>query len=239
MNDVTNAVNLWWWLVLGMWIGWVASWLLSRFVPVTVDKVVERTVNITPYNPQQIERLAALEAAAATIPALQKTILTLQSEEPTTIEKIVDRPVEIVIEKIVEREVENPAHLARIRVLELELAALREPPVPQSAATLDAVAAKAAGFTVRGMDDLEVIEGIGPKIAALFHAAAIRNFWELAQTPLSEMQTILDRGGSRFRLAKPDSWATQAALAAKNDWAALRTMHDALHAGTPRKSGVK
>ena len=128
---------------------------------------------------------------------------------------------------------------AAMDVLEAQLAALRATVDLPVSVMLDDAAAKAAGFTVRGMDDLEVIEGIGPKIAGLFRAASIATFSELAQTPVTDMQAILDKGGSRFRLAKPDTWAAQAALAARNDWAALRKMHDELPGGTRKKTGVQ
>lgn len=237
MND--GAGNMWWWLVLGMWIAWTASWLLSRLQPITVERVVKRVVGTTLYNPEQTSRLAALETEVATIPALRQTIADLQAAAPIVIEKIIDRPVDVIIEKIVEREVDNPAQLARIGALEAQLAALRATVDLPVSVMLDDAAAKAAGFTVRGMDDLEVIEGIGPKIAGLFRAASIATFSELAQTPVTDMQAILDKGGSRFRLAQPDTWAAQAALASRNDWAALRKMHDELPGGTRKKTGVQ
>ena len=141
---------------------------------------------------------------------------------PVTVEKFVDRPVDRVVEKLVD----NPAQLSRIAALEAEIASLRV-----RAAVLDRAGATAANFNVRGMDDLEVVEGIGPKIAGLLHAAGIRMFWELAQTPQARIRGILDAAGPSFKLANPSTWAQQASLAANNRWAELRKLQDELDGG--------
>ena len=99
---------------------------------------------------------------------------------------------------------------------------------------VDLTAAGASGYSVRGMDDLEIVEGIGPKIAALFKAEGIRMFSELAQTPQSRMQEILDKAGSSFRLANPSTWARQAGLAANNQWSQLRALQDELDGGVDK-----
>lgn len=96
---------------------------------------------------------------------------------------------------------------------------------------VDRAAAKAAGIAVRGDDDLEVIEGIGPKICGLFHAAGFKTFTQVSGMTVSQMSAILDAGGPNFRLANPETWAKQAALAAKNQWIELKTMQDQLTAG--------
>jgi hypothetical protein len=51
---------------------------------------------------------------------------------------------------------------------------------------------------------------------------------------LAGLQAILDKGGERFRLANPQTWAEQAALAVANRWADLRRLQDALDAGVRR-----
>lgn len=75
---------------------------------------------------------------------------------------------------------------------------------------VDRAAAKAAGFTVNGIDDLEVVEGIGPKICALLHNAGVHTFYELSQMSSAQIQVILQAGGPKFKLANPDSWPRQA-----------------------------
>jgi predicted flap endonuclease-1-like 5' DNA nuclease len=96
---------------------------------------------------------------------------------------------------------------------------------------IDVAAAKLAGISVKGADDLEVIEGIGPKICALFHAAGQKTFMQVSKMSAQEMSTILDNAGPRFKLANPETWAQQAKLAAHNQWAELKTLQVSLTAG--------
>jgi hypothetical protein len=86
-------------------------------------------------------------------------------------------------------------------------------------------------------DDLEAIEGIGPKIAELMHAAGITTFSQLAATPMDKIVSILDAGGPRFKLANPGTWGEQASLAAKNDWVGFDKLKKELVAGV-RSSDV-
>ena len=80
-------------------------------------------------------------------------------------------------------------------------------------------------------DDLEAIEGIGPKIAELLRANQIRDFAGLAAAPMTDLVKILDAAGPNFRLANPATWAEQAALAARGDWAAFERLRQELVAG--------
>jgi predicted flap endonuclease-1-like 5' DNA nuclease len=87
------------------------------------------------------------------------------------------------------------------------------------------------GFNVKGVDDLQVIEGIGPKICGLFHAAGYKTFTQVSQMSIQQMSKILDDAGPRFKLANPETWAQQAGLAANNRWAELKALQDNLTAG--------
>lgn len=82
-----------------------------------------------------------------------------------------------------------------------------------------------------GQDDLTIVEGIGPKIAELFHNAGITTFRQLADTPVSRMEEILDTAGPRYNRHDPDTWAEQARLAAAGEWDALKTMQEELQGG--------
>ena len=96
---------------------------------------------------------------------------------------------------------------------------------------IDVAAAKKAGIVVKGADDLEIIEGIGPKICGLFHAAGQKTFTQVSKMSIQEMSKILDDAGPRFKLANPETWAQQAKLAAHNQWAELKKLQDNLTAG--------
>lgn len=96
---------------------------------------------------------------------------------------------------------------------------------------LDVAAAKAAGFKLKGPNDLTVVEGIGPKINELFNNAGIITFAQLAKQTVPQMQKVLDDAGARYKLAKPGTWAQQAALAAENKWSELKALQDKLSGG--------
>jgi predicted flap endonuclease-1-like 5' DNA nuclease len=78
-------------------------------------------------------------------------------------------------------------------------------------------------------DDLTIIEGIGPKIAAVLNAEGIASFEALANTGPDKLQEILDTQG--LHLADPSSWPEQARLAADGDQDGLRSLQGTLKAG--------
>lgn len=84
-------------------------------------------------------------------------------------------------------------------------------------------------------DDLKAMEGIGPKIEGLLHAAGIKTWRALADTPVEKIQEILDAAGANFSLADPASWPQQADLAANGKWDQLNALQDYLVAGREKK----
>ncbi|WP_298953621.1 hypothetical protein [uncultured Nonlabens sp.] len=90
----------------------------------------------------------------------------------------------------------------------------------------DADAAKAAMGKRIKPDDLTIVEGIGPKISELFHAAGIRTWYKLSQTDPVKLKEILNNGGSRFQVHQPGSWPKQAAMAFKGEWSQLSKWQD-------------
>ncbi len=111
-------------------------------------------------------------------------------------------------------------------------------PIKATAATpkvsVDLVAARAAGFNIKQADDLTVIEGIGPKINELFKENGIKTFAQLAKQTVPQMRAVLDKGGARYRIANPATWAQQAELAAKNQWTELKKLQDELSGGVKK-----
>jgi large subunit ribosomal protein L20 len=93
------------------------------------------------------------------------------------------------------------------------------------------VATPKAAKAAAGADDLEKIEGIGPKVAELLHAAGITTFVQLAAAPVVKLKEILHAAGPRFAMMEPTTWPEQAGLAAKGDWATLDKLQDELDGG--------
>jgi predicted flap endonuclease-1-like 5' DNA nuclease len=79
--------------------------------------------------------------------------------------------------------------------------------------------------------DLKLIEGIGPKIEELLHQAGIMTWDDLAETPVEQLEQILEEAGGRFRIHTPGTWPAQARLAANGDWALLQEYQDQLKGG--------
>jgi predicted flap endonuclease-1-like 5' DNA nuclease len=107
-------------------------------------------------------------------------------------------------------------------------------PSAPAALIIDLAAAKKAGIAIKNANDLTIVEGIGPKINALFNDNGIKTFAQLAAATVPQMRAILDKGGSRFRIANPGTWAQQAALAAANKWTELKKLQDELSGGVKK-----
>lgn len=260
---MTNFGCWWWWLLLGGLVGWLASWWLGRGAVATVEKVVEKVVDRVVDRPvERIVEKIVDRPVDRVVEKIVEKVVDRPVDRPVDriVEKLVDNPVHLGRIQALEGEVALMAGLrAKISQLQAEAAkSVQRVPEPLAAPfaaqvaqpapprpvnkimdralerVVDLAAAGAAGYSVRGMDDLEIVEGIGPKIAALFKAEGIRMFSELAQTPQSRMQEILDKGGPSFRLAKPSTWARQAGLAASNQWSQLRALQDELDGGVDK-----
>ena len=77
-------------------------------------------------------------------------------------------------------------------------------------------------------DDLTKLSGIGPKLAEAMQAAGIKHYAQLAELSVDALSEHLASSGIRYSKASAESWSSQAALAAKNDWEGLKTYQAAL-----------
>lgn len=80
-------------------------------------------------------------------------------------------------------------------------------------------------------DDLTIIEGIGPKIEELFKEKGIKTWKILSETSVETLSEILNEGGSRFQMHKPNTWPRQALLAYQGKWEELKNWQDSLKGG--------
>lgn len=81
------------------------------------------------------------------------------------------------------------------------------------------------------LNDLKIIEGIGPKIESLLQAASITTWLELSETPADEIRTILLAESPRYRIHDPTTWSLQAGLASEGKWEELKRLQDDLKGG--------
>jgi predicted flap endonuclease-1-like 5' DNA nuclease len=95
------------------------------------------------------------------------------------------------------------------------------PPVPRTSSA----AAAALGRPVE-IDDLKVVEGIGPRVEELCHGIGIRTWADLSSTEVSLLRTMLSDAGPRFRTQDPSTWPRQAALLAEGRWDEFKRFTD-------------
>lgn len=78
-------------------------------------------------------------------------------------------------------------------------------------------------------DDLEIIEGIGPKISSILKEAGIFTFAQLAKEEPANLKHILEKAG--LRLGDPTTWPEQAKLAAEGNLEGLQKLQETLKGG--------
>jgi large subunit ribosomal protein L30 len=83
-------------------------------------------------------------------------------------------------------------------------------------------------LTKTGADDLTAIEGVGPKISELLHAAGIT---QLAEANVADIEAVLKAAGSRYAMANPGTWPEQSALLAAGKHEEFETLAAELDGG--------
>ena len=201
MSSLLSSLGCCFWWFLA---GTLLGWLLNRWLCKCCCKAPASTGNTT-------------EAKVADIPAASVTPPVAKAVEPV---------------KTAAPVMTKPAAPVKPKAAPKPKAAAKPKAAPKAKIVgIDIAAAKKAGFTIKGADDLTVIEGIGPKINDLFKNAGLKTFAQVAAASVVQMRKILDDGGPRYRIANPGTWAQQAALAAANKWTELKKLQDELSAG--------
>ena len=85
--------------------------------------------------------------------------------------------------------------------------------------------------------NLQIIEGVGPKIEGLLKAAGYSSWGDIANADITELQKVLDDAGPRYRIHNPQKWSEQAGHAAKGQWDELVKYQKWLDVGTDGTGG--
>jgi predicted flap endonuclease-1-like 5' DNA nuclease len=129
--------------------------------------------------------------------------------------------------------------MARISSLEADLAEKKAKPSQKKSITLQTIptllfdtaqAKNILGKKVKE-NDLKIVEGIGPKIEALFNASGITTWHDLSQASTEKLQAILDAGGENYAIHNPSTWAKQALMAYEGKWQELKDWQAGLRGG--------
>ena len=92
-------------------------------------------------------------------------------------------------------------------------------------------------YAALSSDDLQVVEGIGPKMNEVLTNAGITNWSVLASKSTADLRAILDSvNQKRYRIIDPSPWPVQARLADEGKWDDLIRMQKGLSSG--RKAGA-
>ncbi|MES2796468.1 MAG: helix-hairpin-helix domain-containing protein [Bacteroidota bacterium] len=133
--------------------------------------------------------------------------------------------------------------LSQIAEKEVELEACRklkeasstakniEPEIPQLAPIIKPTPIHSSLVDSNKVDDLKIVEGIGPKIEELLNNAGIKTFAQLANTSVETLNNILEQAGPRYQMHNPATWPQQANLAYIGQWSQLKSLQDELNKG--------
>ena len=83
------------------------------------------------------------------------------------------------------------------------------------------------------LEDLTVVEGIGPEIQNVLRDSGVKDLHVLAKTPTEELQAMLEQAGHGHVGHRAITWPEQAALAAAGEWDRLRQLQGELTSGRP------
>ncbi len=86
-------------------------------------------------------------------------------------------------------------------------------------------------FAALKEDNLQVVEGIGPKMNSFLNSHGIRTWAELASTNAKDIKKLLDKEGNKYRIIDPETWPQQAALARDGKWEELIALQKKLDTG--------
>lgn len=176
---------------------------------------------------------------------------TNEAKQTASVEKPVKEEIKIVEDENIEVEYENVEAPAEEKVVE-EKSEIQEPKdnvaiVPPVVTTTQGLTSEApiaprkaaadsggkkniyAGLKT---DNLQVVEGIGPKMNEILNNAGIMNWSDLSTKSTGDIRAILDSvNAKRYRIIDPSSWPEQAGLAASGDFESLIKLQKNLSSG--------
>lgn len=82
-----------------------------------------------------------------------------------------------------------------------------------------------------GSDKLQMVEGIGPKIAEILNNDGVTTFAQLSKTKVDHIASLLKAAGARYSLANPGTWPEQATLLANGELEAFEKLTAELDGG--------
>ncbi len=109
--------------------------------------------------------------------------------------------------------------------------AYAEPVIPPSVVKESGTAAKSTPYAKLKSDNLQIVEGIGPKMESVLHENGVTTWSDLSGKSEDDLRNILNKYGDKYRIIYPSSWSAQASKAAAGDWEGLISLQKSLDGG--------
>lgn len=163
------------------------------------------------------EEAPAEEAAPA--PVAEEAPAAVEAPAPAApvVEEVVAAAAPVVEETPAPVVEETPAPVAE------------EAPAPVE----EAPAPIAEAPTEVAVEDLTVIEGIGPKISSVLQEGGLPTYASVAAASAEKIKELLSAAGPQYNRHDPTTWPQQAQLAADGKWDELNKLKDELDGGKP------
>lgn len=201
----------WWWL---WWIvPFILGWLLAKFM---------------------CKWKKMYEDLEATIPGYKRTISELEDKLDACMKKRSELESDLALARGRARDAELALETEKARaaadatkVEGLGIAASAPEPAPvvekvvAPAVAPAAAAPKANKYAKLKEDNLQIIEGIGPKMNQVLVENGITSWSVLGSKSVPELKAILDKYGDKYRIIDPSEWPDQGKLAGNGDWDGL------------------
>lgn len=97
----------------------------------------------------------------------------------------------------------------------------------------------ASKFAALKEDNLQVVEGVGPKMNKFLNGHGIVTWANLASKNAKEIKGLLDKEGNKYRIIDPTTWTDQAALARDGKWEELIVLQKQLDTGRKNKTSAE
>jgi len=197
---------------------------LSQLEPTTPKKTIKRL----PKSLRIKKSKATAKKRKTTLPkkvAVKKTILKITNPAPTKVTPVI-KPVE-----------KNPTPKPVAKLTTPTAKTTVQKTTPKIVASTPKLVAKKTPATRKPtitkiqMENLKIVEGVGPVIEKILKSKGINTVADLSKTRIGVLRNILEEAGSRFRMHKPDTWARQAKLAAAGKFTELKELQKELDGG--------
>lgn len=180
----------------------------------------------------------AFKGTAYTPPIVNRIVAEEVEEVPEPIIEEIE-PIEEIVEEVPVAEDVDKSGIVLTPIPDLEPEPVVEEVAPPEIQQVVSDAPKPMGMgTVFAEDNLQIIEGVGPKIEGLLKAAGFTTWAKVANASKADLQKVLEDAGPRYRVHKPDSWPEQARFAVNDDWPALVNYQKFLDSGRADTSKV-